>query len=104
MCPSSPPLPPPPPSPTLRRPSAAALQGYNFESADKSHNRLTDRDTIMRDMCKESDQEVYNLLRYWGVKYVLGEYKRCGRDVTIDGRLTKQFERGRYSVWRVEGY
>ena len=76
--------------------------GYNFVT--NGHNRLTDRDTIMRDMCAESNQEVYVLLRRWGIRYVLGEYKRCGRDLTIDGRLKKVFERGRYSVWEVLGY
>ena len=76
--------------------------GYNFES--NGHNRLTDRDNIMRDMCSASSPETYGLLRRWGIRYVLGEYKRCGADSTLDGQLVKKYERGRYSVWQVQGY
>ena len=42
--------------------------GYNY------HERDRDRGYVLENALKDSDSQAYNLLRRWGVRYVLGEH------------------------------
>ena len=42
--------------------------GYNY------HERDRDRTYVLENALKDSDPQAYNLLRRWGVRYVLGEH------------------------------
>ncbi|RYE83851.1 MAG: hypothetical protein EOO65_03250 [Methanosarcinales archaeon] len=117
---------------TLGRTRAAAgwmwSHGYNY------HERHRDREAIMANALKDSDQHAYNLMRRWGVRYVLGEnmhrhhrpsedaYRQAlaekaaqpdnpdlyvphfDADMYLDGMLKRVASAGRFEVFEVLGY
>ncbi len=65
----------------------------------------------MDNALKDSDPHAYDLLRKWGVRYVLGEYIRKhprgpGADpqLYLDGKLRRVHQEGRYECFEVLGY
>jgi hypothetical protein len=81
----------------------------------------------MDNAAKDSDAYAYQLLRKWGIRYVLGEYIRkhdrpsqreheeakarglahippFDADAYLDGQLKRVFRQGRYEVFKVLGY
>lgn len=81
----------------------------------------------MDNVAKDSDPYAYQLLRKWGIRYVLGEYIRKHErpsqreheearsrglahvppfdpDSYLDGQLRRVYRAGRYEVFQVKGY
>ena len=100
--------------------------GYNY------HERDRDRTYVLENALKDSDAQAYNLLRRWGVRYVLGEHlaqharpskqaweaaqvaRAAGGnssdaapfddDAFLDGQLKRIKRVGRYDLLEVQGY
>ena len=101
--------------------------GYNYYERDR------DRNYIMANALKDSDADAYNLLRRWGVRYIVGEWiprhsrprqqeweearaKQAANpdepisvphfdpDYYLDGQLKRIFSAGRFDVFEVLGY
>jgi hypothetical protein len=99
--------------------------GYNYGDRDR------DRQYVLNNVFKDSDNEAYNAARRWGVRYVLCEW--CTKhhrareveyneavarrrsdpsvplpaydpDLFLDGQMKRIFSRGRYDVIEVLGY
>ena len=78
------------------------MQGYN------GNDRLGDRDYIMDNALKDSDEHAYNLCLKWGVRYILGHYMRkhgrapgAPRDLFLDGKLRLVHQEGGYELFEV---
>jgi len=101
--------------------------GYNYYDRDR------DRKYVHENALKDSDQEAYNGMRRWGVRYLLGEHMPTHHrprqqqyeeavarkaadpndaaevpafdpDSYLDGQLKRVFRSGRMDLLEVQGY
>jgi hypothetical protein len=102
--------------------------GYNYYERDR------DRNYVMANALKDSDNDAYNLCRRWGVRFLLGEWiakhhrpkqqeweeakarkeanpqdesivvPNFDPDAFLDGQLRRVFSAGRYDIYEVQGY
>ena len=95
-------------------PSLISYNGWMWSHGYDYYERDRDRRTILDHMLKDSDQNCVNLMRRWGVRYVLGEnayhWPRqtdaadFDEDVYLDGNLKRVFKSGRFELFEVLGY
>jgi hypothetical protein len=92
------------------RPSLVAYYGWVSNHGYNANERLGDRDYVLDNALKGSDPRAVELLRKWGVKYVLGEGMRRhartpeeARDpaLFLDGNLRHAHTDGRYELYEV---
>ena len=91
------------------RPSLVSYYGWVSNHGYNSHERLGDRDYVMDNALKDSDEHAYNLCRKWGVRYIVGENMRTHQraqesDLYLDGKLRKVHQVGRFILLEVLGY
>lgn len=100
------------------RPSLVSYFGWVSNHGYNAGPRLQDRDYVMDNLLKDSDGHAYNLLRRWGVRYVVGEYmRRHGRaplgsrgangndeNLYLDGKVRRIYNIGRFDVFEVLDY
>jgi hypothetical protein len=116
------------------RTSLLAYNGWMWSHGYNYYERDRDRNHVLANMLKDSDSETYNVLRRWGVRYVVGEWTprhnrprqqeweeakkrkeanpsdnsivvpRFDPDLYLDGMLRRVFTAGRYELFVVEGY
>lgn len=106
---------------------AGWVESHGYSYAE----RQNDREYMLKNALKESDARAYNLMRRWGVRYVLGEnlpsyprpmqqeYERAHAahvldpsvpvpeydpDLYLDGQLRLVYGVGRFGVYEVLGY
>ena len=78
------------------------------------NDRRRDINVILSHMMQDSDPNVYEMCRRWGIRYVLGENpqpwqrdpekERNAPDDFLDGKLKRVFQAGRYHLMEVQGY
>ena len=89
------------------RPSLVAYYGWVSNHGYNANDRLGDRDYVL-DNVRDSDARSLELLRKWGVAYVLGENLRrhehaagADPDLYLDGKLRRVYRAGRYELFQV---
>ncbi len=90
------------------RPSLVAYYGWVSNHGYNANDRLGDRDYVL-DNVRDSDERALELLRKWGVAYVLGEHLRrhehapgnADPDLYLDGKLRRVYRAGRYELFQV---
>jgi hypothetical protein len=91
------------------RPSLVAYFGWVSNHGYNANERLGDRDYVLENCLKDSDENAYFLMRKWGVRYVLGEHLRTHANVNedndpnlyLDGKLQRKVTYGRYDLLQV---
>ena len=91
------------------RPSLVAYFGWVSNHGYNANERLGDRDYVLDNCLKDSDENAYFLMRKWGVRYVLGEHLRThpntnadnDPDLYLDGKLQRKITYGRYDLLQV---
>lgn len=116
------------------RPTLIAYNGWMWSHGYSYYDRDRDRSYALQGVLKDSDPEVYNSLRRWGVRYVVGEWlprhHRPGQqayeeavarknanpddpnvvvppfnpDMYLDNQMRRVFSVGRFDLLEVLGY
>eukprot|EP01138_Halocafeteria_seosinensis_P008549 gb/GECG01008738.1/.p1 GENE.gb/GECG01008738.1/~~gb/GECG01008738.1/.p1 ORF type:complete len:849 (+),score=62.00 gb/GECG01008738.1/:1-2547(+) len=96
------------------RPCLVSFAGWMWSHGYDYHERHRDREFILSNLLKESDGQVYGLLRRWGVRYVLAEHPRefprdeskedFDPDLYLDNQLKRIKQVGRFHLFEVLGY
>lgn len=93
------------------RPSLVAYFGWVSNHGYNANERLGDRDYVLKNALKDSDEHAHFLLRRWGVRYVVGDNmprhpRKAGADpdLYLDGKLKRVFQSGHYELFQVQGY
>ena len=96
------------------RPSLAGYSGWLWSHGYNFHERNVDRNHILHNLLKDDDETTYQLLRKWGVRYVVGEnlpqYPRdtnqpkFHKDFYLNRRLKRIYSNHKYDLFIVLGY
>ena len=108
------------------RPSLVGYTGWMWSHGYPYHDRDRDRKLMIDGALKDSDNEAYQAMRRWGVRYILGdglaehhsprkqrwqEAKAAGQplpeydpDAYLDGSLKRVHRVGRMDLLEVQGY
>jgi hypothetical protein len=95
------------------RPSLVSYYGWVSNHGYNAGPRLQDRDYAMANLLKDEDSHAYNILRRWGVRYVVGEWlpkhpRGAGSgqdaDLYLDRQVRRIYRAGRFEVFEVLGY
>jgi hypothetical protein len=90
------------------RPSLVAYYGWVSNHGYLANDRLGDRDYIMENALKDSDERADFLSRRWGVRYIVGEHMRTHKETAntrqglfLGGKLKQVYREGRFRVLQV---